>query len=252
MIDQSWTLYTSTIPRIYFWYPYLSHFPDICSNISICAVVPPHCLGRYLNAFNLKKNHIRIWHSGIALDKYCVTHSGYFRLITTVAFGMSITDENLLFCYGISEESVDIKVLTRNYNKRTAYNWFDNQFPYECGILDLNLPPINIDDRPHLGKKAWYNPDLVPDATHFPYKNYVSTLTNPADSPQPLVLTSNYPNQIHAMKKYCPYHGRVKIGYCKKTWWKRCYEKLYYIASRALIKTRNFIIGVGFLGKVHK
>ena len=45
--------------------------------------------------------------SGIAIEKYWVTHSGYFRLATTVTLGMGITDKNFLLCIGVSEESVD-------------------------------------------------------------------------------------------------------------------------------------------------
>ena len=37
----------------------------------------------------------------LALDKYWVTHSGYFRLTNTVALGMVITDGKLLFFHDI-------------------------------------------------------------------------------------------------------------------------------------------------------
>ena len=37
-----------------------------------------------------------MWESDLELDKYVVTHSGYFRLATTVALGMGITDGKLL------------------------------------------------------------------------------------------------------------------------------------------------------------
>ena len=32
--------------------PYLSHFPEIYSNVSVCAVICTHLLGNYLNACN--------------------------------------------------------------------------------------------------------------------------------------------------------------------------------------------------------
>ena len=35
----------------------------------------------------------------LALEKYWVTHSGYFRLAVIVALGMGMTYENLPFCY---------------------------------------------------------------------------------------------------------------------------------------------------------
>ena len=80
--------------------------------------------------------------SDIEIDKYLITQSGYFRLATTVVLGMGITDEELLFCHGISEGSVDKEISTRNYNKRKVCDFFNNSFPDDCGGLALNLPPI--------------------------------------------------------------------------------------------------------------
>ena len=48
-------------------------------------------------------------HSDLSLEKYWVTQSGYFILATTVALGMGITDEKLLYCHGVSEVNVDKK-----------------------------------------------------------------------------------------------------------------------------------------------
>ena len=58
-------------------------------------------------------NQNRMWQYDLALDKYWVTQSGYFRLATTVALGMVITDGKLLFSHGIAEESVDKTISTK-------------------------------------------------------------------------------------------------------------------------------------------
>ena len=97
----------------------------------------------------------------LALEKYWVTYSGYFRLATTVTLGVRITDVNLLFCHGILEESVDKGISTREYNNTPVYDCFDNTFPDDCGSPDCNPPPIIIDDIPHLDKRARYTPDLL-------------------------------------------------------------------------------------------
>ena len=89
--------------------PHLSFFPDIYSNVSVCPVVHNNLLGRYLNSCNSIDNNNRMWQSDLVLEKYWVTHSGYFRIATVVKFGMGITDGKLLFCIGISEGSVDNK-----------------------------------------------------------------------------------------------------------------------------------------------
>ena len=41
--------------------------------------------------------------SDLSLEEYLVTQSGYFRLATTVALGMGITDGELLYCNGFAE-----------------------------------------------------------------------------------------------------------------------------------------------------
>ena len=47
--------------------------------------------------------------SDIALEKYRVTQSGYFRLATTVALGMGIIYGKLLYCHSVAEVNVDKK-----------------------------------------------------------------------------------------------------------------------------------------------
>ena len=76
--------------------PYLSRFPHIYSNVSVFPVVHTHLPGKYFNACNAIYNHNRIRQSDISLEKYWVTQSGYFRLATTVALSMGITDGKLL------------------------------------------------------------------------------------------------------------------------------------------------------------
>ena len=51
-----------------------------------------------------------MWQYNTALDKYLVTHIGYFRLATTVALGVGIIDGKLLYCHGVSEGNTDRKI----------------------------------------------------------------------------------------------------------------------------------------------
>ena len=76
----------------------------------------------YLISCNTIDNQKRIHKSDLDLDKYWVTHGGYFRLSTTVVLGMGIIDGKFIFCYGISEESVDKTISTGEYNNRTVYD----------------------------------------------------------------------------------------------------------------------------------
>ena len=102
--------------------PYLYRFPDIFYNVFVCPVVRPHLIGSYFNACNMIDNHNRIRQSDIALEKYFVTQSECFRLATTVALGMGITDRKLLYCHGLSEVNMDRKISTLEYNNRTVYD----------------------------------------------------------------------------------------------------------------------------------
>ena len=127
---------------------------------------------------------------------------------------MGIIYGKLILCHVISEGNVDKKISRREYNNWTVYNCFNNTFPVYCGSTDLNLPLITIDDRPLLHKRSRYTSDLIVDTISVVSKNSVSSLTNPFDSPQHLLLTYYDHNSHHAMNKYNSYHGRVKIGYC--------------------------------------
>ena len=92
------------------------------------------------------------------------TQSVYFRLATTVALGRGITDGKLPLCHRISEESVGKKISTREYNNRTFYDCFNNNFTADFDIPALNLLTITIDDRTCLHKRFRHNPDLLPSA----------------------------------------------------------------------------------------
>ena len=143
-----------------------------------------------------------MWQSDIALEKYWLTQSGYFRLETTVKLGMGITDEKILYCHGVAEVNVDKKISTLDYNNRAVYDCFNNPFKSDFGRTDLHLPPITINDIPRSHKRARYTPDLLPSAMCIASENYVSTLTTPYDSTD--LLPSDDPNTLHVTRKYVP------------------------------------------------
>ena len=147
----------------------------------------------------------------LVLEKYWVTQSGYFRLATTVALGMGITDGKLLYFHGVAEVNVGKNKSTLNYRNSMVYYCFNNPFTDEFCIQNLNLPPITIDDilRPH--KRSRYTPDLLPAAISAAPENYGSTLTTPSDSPD--LLPSDDPTTLHDMEKDVTLLGRVNIGY---------------------------------------
>ena len=66
-------------------------------NVSICAVVCYRFLEIYFNAYNTIDNLNRMHQSGLALYKYWVTQSEYFRVATSVELVMRITDEKSFY-----------------------------------------------------------------------------------------------------------------------------------------------------------
>ena len=150
------------------------------------------------------------------IEKYLLTQSGYFTLSTTVVLGMGITYRKLLLCHGSSEGSVGKQILIKDYNNKTFYECFDNQFPGDCGSPALNIPPITVYDRHRSHKRARYTPYLLPDTIFFASENSISPLTTPSDYKRLLLLPSNDTNSPHAMNKDGPYRGRVKRGYCSR------------------------------------
>ena len=169
----------------------------------------------------------------LLIEKYLVTQSGYFRLSNTVALGMGNKDGKLLFYHVISEESTDKKILTKEYNHSTVYDWFNNPFPNHCGSPVLNPPPVPIYDRPHPHKRARYTLDPFPDTISVASENYVSNLTTPYGSPHLPLLPSYGPNQWHSIKKDDPYRGRVKRGNCSS----KCDKKICYKNTRFYFST---------------
>ena len=191
---------------------YLSIFPDIYSNVSVCPVVIPHLVGRYFNACFAIDNHNRMWQSDLALEKYWVTHGRYFRLATVVALVMGIADGKLIYCHGVLEGNVGRKISILEYKNSTYYDCFNNPFTDNLGIPYLNIPPITFDDIPRLHKRARYIPYLLPDAISVASEISFSTLTTPSDSLD--LLPSDDHNTLHFMNTVVPVRGRVYIGYC--------------------------------------
>ena len=102
--------------------PYLSSFPNTYSNVSVCPVILPNLLGRYLNACNAIDNQNMMRKYDLELDKYWVSQSGYFRLTTTVTLGMGTKNGNILYCHGVAEGNGNKQISTLEYNNRTVYD----------------------------------------------------------------------------------------------------------------------------------
>ena len=164
---------------------------------------------------------------------------------------MGITGGKLLYCHGVAEGNMDKKFSTLEYNNRTVYYCFNNLFTAHCGSPAMHLTPSTIDDRPRLHKSSWYNPDLLPASISVASETSSITLTTPSDSPD--ILTSYYLNTLHVMNKYLPFQGRVHRGYwCRKDGQKYATKRQGSFSSYALIRTRKFVIFIGFPGLFHR
>ena len=152
---------------------------------------------------------------------------------------MGITDGKLLYCHGVAERNKDKKISSLEYNNRTVYDWFNNNFTDDFGSPDLNLPPITFDDRPRQHKISHYAPDLPPDNISVASENYFGTLTTPSDSPD--LLTYDDHNTLHVMKMDVPFLGRVHRWYgCWKNDRKMCYKKTSFYCSTCSDKITKY------------
>ena len=153
--------------------------------------------------------------------------------------GMGITDGNLLYCHSVAEGKKDKKISTLEYNNRTDYDCFNNPFTVDFGIPDMHLPPITIDDRPPLPKRARYAPNLLPATISVASENPVSTLTTPSDLPD--ILTTVGQKIFHVLKKGLSVNVRVHRGYCcRKHGRIRCYKKTRFYCSICSDEDRRF------------
>ena len=66
----------------------------------------------------------------------------------------------------------------------------------------MHLPPITIDDRPLLHKRALYTPDLLLDDISVAYEIFISNFTTPYDLTD--LLPTDNPNNHHVMNKDVP------------------------------------------------
>ena len=189
-----------------------------------------------------------MYRSDLALEKYWVTQSSYFRLATTVALGMGITDGKLLYCHSDVEGNFYKKISTLEYNNRMVYDCFNNPFTDEFGSPALNLPTITIDDWPRLHKRAQYTPYLPQAAIFVAYENSDSTLTTPSDSTD--LLPSDDHHTLRDMNREVPFLGSVHREYCcRKHDKKDATKRQGFISPHAMIITIIFLLSWVFRDK---
>jgi hypothetical protein len=71
--------------------PYIARFPDINGNVAQRSVPRPDVISKYFKDSNAIDSHNQARQSEIALEKHWITHTGWFRIATTL-IGMTVTD----------------------------------------------------------------------------------------------------------------------------------------------------------------
>ena len=109
----------------------------------------------------------------------------------------------------------------------------------------MHLPPITIDDRPPLHKRARYASYLLPDDISVYSENSGSTLTTPSYLPD--ILPTDGQKNVHDMKKGQPVNGRVHRGYCCRIHGQiQCYKKTRFYCSTCSDEDNKFNYCQGF------
>ena len=70
--------------------------------------------------------------------------------------------------------------------------WFKNAFPFDYGVLYLNITPVPIYESHHSNKRSLYTSDLLPCDMSVAYPNYFSTLYAHFYSPRIHFPASDY------------------------------------------------------------
>ena len=91
--------------------------------------------------------------------------------------------------------------MIREWNYMTVYDFFNNNFTFDCVISALNIPPISIDDTPHKNKRAKYTYDFLPDNIHFASGNSLGTFTWPYESPSNAFNICDITEMVHNMTR---------------------------------------------------
>ena len=126
---------------------------------------------------------------------------------------MGITDGKLLFCHDISEQRKDRLISMIYYNDIKFYDCFNNPFPADFGIPDLNIPPVLFDESTWMNKIPLYNSDPLSAAISVTSVKSVSTFTTPSEYPKFILFNSYDPSTHHTIMSDNLSYGRVKRGY---------------------------------------
>ena len=150
-----------------------------------------------------------MWQYYLVLDKYWGLQSGYFSLEIKVASAMRIRFRKPLLYHGISNQNSDNKIIIREYNDSTVYDWLNNPFIFYCGIPPLNLPHMPIDYCFWPKTIFRYTLDSIPSSIYVASINSVITLSTPFWPPP-----SSSPNLLffwnllyHYERQNCSFHG---------------------------------------------
>ena len=155
--------------------------------------------------------------------------------------GMGITVAKILFCHGISELNREKKSQMREYSNRTVYNCFNNQFSFDFSISFLILPPMDIGDSTRPNKISRYTPYQLTAIIYVASGKYVSAFTNPLDSLQVIVITSDDIHTQHNITRDNPWCGRGKGKYYSRFHdGIICFKELVSIDPHVIV-TRGFI-----------
>ena len=165
----------------------------------------------FLNTYNMIDNHNNMSQYYLEIDKYWVENSGYFRLTTKLELGMGITYGNLLFYNGVVEKSRDDVVFR-------IVQWQDSVLLIQKLLSSwLWYPRFEYNSHNHW----WYPPTkqkILQDLWYYIsfhlccFKNYVSTLTDPFESPRVILLTYNTLKTDHIIMIYKYDRKNAKIG----------------------------------------
>ena len=166
-----------------------------------------------------------------------------------MALVIGIKYGKLLYCHGVVEENMDKKISTLEYNNRTVYDWFNHPFTADFGSPDIHLPLKTIYDIPLPPRIK--ETDIPQICSQLPYLLPLKILFVLWP---PLLIRQIYLLLMILILSMLWRNMRLTVAEWKEDTVVRNMVEKYdtkrqgSIAPHALMKTRDYIIVVGFPG----
>ena len=162
---------------------YLFSQPGRFSRVNISPCVLITIISRYLNVCSGIYQQNKMWQYYLEIEKYWVTWNDCFRIGAKVSLDIVITDVHIILFYGILTYKKDKDTSMRRYTSGEVFDFFGNNFLFNCDSPDINIPPVASVYVPLPNKIDRNSSDTLPDTIYVASKNSLSIPDSQYETP---------------------------------------------------------------------